>query len=111
MAAAPIMHDVTPESSAFLPKVTHGTNQVIIPGERGYIYWEGGVERSETGIENELRTGIRLELRMESMKRDINLQRPKSSRQLKIPLSQSPPIMLREAVLLDGFKSCHARIP
>lgn len=42
MAAAPIMHDVTPEASAFLPKVTHGTNQVIIPGERGYIYWEGG---------------------------------------------------------------------
>ena len=52
MAAAPIMHDVTPEASAFLPKVTHGTNQVIIPGERGYIYWEGGWR----GVRLELKT-------------------------------------------------------
>lgn len=38
MAAAPIMHDVTPAASAFLPKVTQGTNQVMIPGVEGVRY-------------------------------------------------------------------------
>ena len=32
---APITQDVTPTASAFCPKVTQGTNQVIIPGGMG----------------------------------------------------------------------------
>ena len=32
---APITQDVTPTASAFCPKVTQGTNQVMIPGGMG----------------------------------------------------------------------------